>query len=185
MKYLIKPSVTLIITAMFVVASVSVVHAFTYEPIQRQQRLVQERTMQQVLPGANNYIPLDIELTGDIIGLYRAELNGEKFGYVVELAMPGYSDDIVMMVGICSVEEKVLGVRILRHLETPGLGALITRESFWRKFDDRPLLPITVVKGGAVENQIDAISSATISTVAVTRGVNQAIAWYVEGGEQQ
>jgi len=104
--------------------------------------------------------------------------DGEKAGYVVALSPEGYSGKIDMMVGISSAGETVTGMRVLRHTETPGLGAMAVRESFYGKFDGRSLTPLTVVKSAPGENEIDAITSATITTRAITGAVNEAITWY-------
>ena len=183
MKYILRPALTMLITAVIVIALLSVVHAFTLEPIERQRIAAQERAMQEVLPGATEYLAVDTQFSGNIIGIYRGLAAGQTIGYVIELAAPGYVEDIHIMVGISSANEQVSGMRVLRHRETPGLGSVISRESFYRRFDNIALVPLTVVRGGnAGEHQIDSIASATITTVAVTNAVNEAIQWYLEGG---
>ncbi|MCL2233439.1 MAG: FMN-binding protein, partial [Treponema sp.] len=99
-------------------------------------------------------------------------------GYVLALSPVGYSGNIDLMVGISARDEKITGVRILRHSETPGLGALAARESFYRRFDNRPLIPLTVVRSSPGEHEISAITSSTITTRAITNAVNEAINWY-------
>jgi electron transport complex protein RnfG len=76
----------------------------------------------------------------------------------------------------------------MKHTETPGLGSLATQESFYRKFDNRNLVPVKVVRtagtAGAGEDEIVAITSATITTRAITNAVNEAIEWFNGGGLQ-
>lgn len=183
MRYILRPSLTLLITAVIVIALLSLVHVFTIEPTERQRLLVEQRAMQEVLPGASEYQELDLQLSGNITAIHRAMDGSQTLGYVLQLAVGGYVEDIHVMVGISAVEQKVIGMRILRHRETPGLGSLITRENFFRGFDNRELVPLTVVRGTAsADHEIDTIASATITTVAVTSAVNEAIVWFLEGG---
>jgi len=125
-----------------------------------------------------------VELTGNIIGIYKAVDGSQTIGYIVELSTPGYVEDIHIMVGNSSAYEQVSGMRVLRHRETPGLGSIISRESFFRRYDNRALVPLTVLRGAPGEYEIDTIASATITTVAVTTAVNEAIAWYLDGGAE-
>jgi electron transport complex protein RnfG len=100
---------------------------------------------------------------------------------VRELAPSGYSGAINMMVGISSVENKVTGMRVLKHSETPGLGAHAVYEKFYSRFIGKNLVPLNVVKiptGNA--NEIEAITAATITTRAITEAVNEAIEWYLQ-----
>ena len=99
-------------------------------------------------------------------------------GYVVQLSPAGYSGAIDMMVGISSVKNELTGMRILKHSETPGLGALAVKESFYGKYDGRKLLSLNVVRASPGENDIEAITGATITSRAVTNAVNEAIRWY-------
>ena len=179
MGYVVKPSLTLFITAMITIALLSVVHALTLEPIERQKQRTQEAAMREVLPQADTYTEIPAEIFGSITAVYEGVGgDGEKAGYVVALSPEGYSGKIDMMVGISSAGETVTGMRVLRHTETPGLGAMAVRESFYGKFDGRSLTPLTVVKSAPGENEIDAITSATITTRAITGAVNEAITWY-------
>ena len=65
-------------------------------------------------------------------------------------------------------------IDITGQSETPGLGANCVREDFKAQFAGKKL-GISVVKRNAKDNEIDAISSATITSKAVTKGVNDAL----------
>lgn len=68
------------------------------------------------------------------IGIYPAKRSGKVFAYLVEHIYPnGYNGDIRLLTGI-TIEQKLLGVRVVTHKETPGLGDKIeTRKSDWIK----------------------------------------------------
>ena len=178
MSYILRPAVTLFITAVVSVALLSVVYNFTLEPIQMQRTRAQEAAMREVLPQATDFHNIEAESSGNIIYVYEATSGGNTVGYVIGLSPQGYSGNIDMVVGISEPHEKVSGIRILRQTETPGLGALAVREDFYRHFNDRPLVQLGVARVSPGEHDISAITAATITTRAITDAVNEAIRWY-------
>ena len=69
------------------------------------------------------------------------------------------------------------GLSVISNSETAGLGANCSKESFTEQFKTIDSPEISFVKGGGADHvtQIDAISSATITTTAVTNTVNAAL----------
>jgi len=189
MKYIFKPAATLLITALITVSFLSVVYNFTKDPIEKQKRRIQEAAMKEVLPQAFEYREIQIEKAGSIVAIYEGysinEDSGDKIltGYVVELSPEGYSGKINLMVGIAVPNERITGMRVLRHTETPGLGALAVKEDFFKRYNGLALSPLTVVRASPGENEIQAITSATITTKAITNAVNEAIEWYLAANE--
>jgi len=184
LRYIIKPTVTLFITAVIVIVVLSVVYSYTSEPIQIQRQRKQIAAMGAVLPQASDFREMRTETSGSMTAVFEGLNNGARVGYVVALSPKGYGGAIDLMVGICVDLEKVTGMRILQHTETPGLGALAVREDFYRRFDNRALVPLGVAKSSPGENDIQAIASSTITTRAVTDAVNEAIGWYLTAGGQ-
>jgi electron transport complex protein RnfG len=182
MSYIIRPAVTLFITAVITIAALSVVYNYTLEPIQVQRFRKQEAAMSAVLPQASDFREIPAEKSGSIVAIYEALNGGVLAGYVVALSPSGYSGNIDLMVGISLPDERISGMRVVRHSETPGLGALATREDFYRRFDNRALVPLAVVRTTPGEHEISAITSSTITSRAITNAVNEAIEWYRSGG---
>lgn len=83
------------------------------------------------------------------------------------------------MVGI-TADGNISGVKIGNHSETPGLGSKASEPTFKDQFKGKGTdKSLTVVKGNASnDNDIAAISGATITSKAVTSGVNAAIDLY-------
>ena len=178
MKHLIKPAFSLFIIAAISTALLSLVRDLTLEPIQNQRRRTQENTMRAVLGEASEFREIAFEKSGSMTRVFEGRNEGVLIGYVIEASPMGYAGPIDMMVGISSLRNQVSGIRVLRHSETPGLGAVITQESFFQRFQGRNLIPLRVVRTLPGENEIQAITSATITTRAVTNAVNEAIEWY-------
>lgn len=100
----------------------------------------------------------------------------ENLGYVITVTEhEGYGGDITFTVGI-KQDGTICGVSVLTINETAGLGMKAKEASFLNQFKDKKVEKFTYTKNGAgKENEIDAISGATITTKAMTKGVNAAI----------
>ena len=98
--------------------------------------------------------------------------NGEK-AYSVSCKPVGYGGTISITVGLDS-NLNVTGVAITNMKETPGLGARAKEPSFYEQFIGKKE-GVSVTKDTPNGNQIQAISGATITSKAVTKGVNDAI----------
>ena len=111
--------------------------------------------------------------------------DGNELGYIVTVTdSEAYGGSLQMTVGILS-DGTVKGISYLSINETPGLGMNAKEDSFIKQFSDKKVDYFKYNKAGAsADNEINAISSATITTNAVTHGVNGAIycVEYITGG---
>ena len=182
MRYIIRPAATLFVTAVLTIGALSVVYNYTLEPIEVNRLRKQEAAMRAVLPQASDFREIQTERSGSLVAVFEGLDSGTQVGFVVSLSQPGYSGNIDLMVGICATDERITGMRIVRHSETPGLGALAARADFYRRFDNRSLVPLSVVKTTPGEHDIQAITASTITTRAITDAVNEAVEWYLAAG---
>lgn len=122
---------------------------------------------------------LNIPELGAPATVYRARHAGEPVAIVMDVVTSaGYSGDIRLLIA-ADIEGTVLGVRVVEHRETPGLGDKIERrKSDWiEQFDTRSLgEPPTEDwapdrRGGA----FDTLTSATITSAAVIEAVRHAL----------
>lgn len=104
------------------------------------------------------------------VGAYKGE---ELIGYIFSVTTKeGYGGDITLVVGM-KLDGNVTGYEILAIDETPGLGMNAGGDSFKSQFENKKVPGIEWTKTGAKnENEIDAISGATITTKAITGAVN-------------
>lgn len=165
-------------------------HKITLEPIAKQQKMENDAAMKEVLPVADEFSLKEIQLPdGSIIKeVNEGKKGSDVTGYAIKVAPKGYGGLIDMMVGI-SNEGKVEGIKILTHSETPGLGANATNLEFSDQYKGKPIEnPLQVVKTApSGDNQIQALTGATITSNAVTKGVNDAIDFYnkeLKGGQK-
>ena len=103
---------------------------------------------------------------------------GKVAGHVVRASGQGYADRIVLLLGLDPDGKTITGLFILDQKETPGLGNNIEEDDWRNQYIGKSSdLPLVVIKGkSANENEIDAISGATISSRAVTDIVNTVMA---------
>lgn len=103
---------------------------------------------------------------------------GKMVGHVVKAAGQGYADKIELLVGVDAQGKRITGLFVLEQKETPGLGAKILEDAWRGQFKEKSTeKTLSVVKGGEVkDDEIDAISGATISSKSVTGIVNTTVA---------
>jgi len=150
----------------------AVVNNFTAPVISENNRLAQDAAMRLVLQDAPGFVA--VEYTPDAGSCVTEVFDANGIGTVVKVSPAGYGGKIDMVVGVDN-NLKVTGVEIISQSETAGLGSNCTNDSFKAQFIGKTE-NISVVKNGAKENEIDAISSATVTSKAVTKGVNDALA---------
>ena len=94
-------------------------------------------------------------------------------GYTIKTSPKGYGGAVEVMVGI-STDGKITGVDIGNHSETPGLGSKASDPAFKDQYLDKDVANSLLVVKGSVnnDNEISAISGATITSNGVTSGEN-------------
>ena len=146
--------------------------------------------MKTLLPGSENFVvePYSGE-DANILSVHRGET-----GYVIETQTYGYAGNITMLVAV-STEGKVVGLVVRNQSETLGLGAKALRDhEFLAQFLNGSGTfaigaPGADAFSGATgeastgeETYVDAITGATVTSKAIARCVNSAIA-YVTGAD--
>ena len=111
----------------------------------------------------------DVERT-----IFVGVLDGEPRAVTFETSGKGYGGDVGLMVGIDTKDNKIIGVGVTTHAETPGMGAKAqTDPSFAAQFKELPLEEQVKVTGDG--GSINAISGATITSRAVCSATNDAL----------
>ncbi|MCR4585162.1 MAG: RnfABCDGE type electron transport complex subunit G [Lachnospiraceae bacterium] len=164
------------------------VNEMTKDPIARQKEEAVKAACSAVFPDADEFNLTEPKadtsqwsskyVKDQIDAVYEARKDGELCGYVINVCnKEGYGGAIRFSMGVYS-DGKLGGVSILETSETPGLG-LNAQEVLVPQFKDRKAESFVYVKGGAAaDNEIDAISSATITTRAFVGGVNAGLDYF-------
>lgn len=182
MKEIIKLGMILLIICGVSAVLLGFTNEITKTQIQNQREIESQKKRLEVLSKADNFKLLEkdrlekITSSNDKIKeVYEGYKDGNLVGYVVKTTPTGFGGAVEVITGI-DVDGKITGVRVGSHQETPGLGANATLPSFYSQYDGKSIeKPLSVAKNSPTENQIQAISGATITSDAVTTGVNYAI----------
>jgi len=115
---------------------------------------------------------------------YVAKKNNEVTAVVIETRAPdGYSGEIKILVGI-DIKGNILGTRVIKHQETPGLGDYIDIiKSDWSDNFTYSSLENTLMSEWAVtkdQGKFDYMSGATITARAVVKAINEALIFFKE-----
>ena len=152
-------------------------HSITKASIEKQTITENNNAMRETLAGADNFKKLNIPIKSQIVKEVNEGFVGTALaGYTIKVAPKGYNGAVELVVGI-SIKGKVEGIKIIAQNETPGLGANSVKPEFSDQFKGKALTPelVVVKKPPSKPNEIDAITGATITSKAVTLGVNEAI----------
>ncbi len=151
----------------------------TAPKIEEADRLKDELAKKEILPQGDKFEPLDEEKAkevrasySNVLEIYEGYNGNDVVGYTVKTKVNGYHGDIEFMTGV-STEGKITGIKILNHGETPGLGENATKPYFSDSFKNKPVdKELTAVKKPQGDDEVQALTSATITTTAIVDGVN-------------
>ncbi|MCD5413769.1 MAG: RnfABCDGE type electron transport complex subunit G [Clostridiales bacterium] len=179
MREVIKLGFILLLITSVAAVVLGVTNDATGPIIEQREQEEKERALKTLIPDASEFIAVDCSLLidkEDIVEAYEGIKDGVVVGYAVKVNPSGYSGDINIIVGFAS-EGKTTGIIIGTHTETPGLGSRIKEDAFVQQFTDKKTEDMLVSVKGIVgqDNEIQAISGATVSSDAVIDGVNAAI----------
>ena len=167
--YVLRLALTLLAITAVVAAALAGVNSITTPAIAELNAQKTQEAIELVLPGGGEEMA-DFPATALVSKVYAGDA-----GYAVEVTPGGFDNTITMMVGV-DTEGKVLGISIIKHTETAGLGAVAAAgtpagESFRGQFVGASGSVSVTKDGGAM----DAITGATITSRAICAGVNAAL----------
>lgn len=181
---------TLILTLITLVAGglLGMVYEVTKEPIAQQAEKEKQEAYKAVFEDADSF-EVCVEADDADLAAYLTEngfeaqtvnevmeakdASGETIGYALNMTTSeGYGGDISFSIGV-TLDGTLNGISILDINETAGLGMNATKDEFKGQFAGKQVDAFEVTKSGAAsDNEINAISGATITSKAITGGVN-------------
>ncbi len=175
-KEILIPTVVLLVICIVSSALLAGTNMLTKDRIATINEQTKSAAMQEVMPDAKSFDnAVTVSETLEYATAKSAE--GKAVGYAFTVSENGYGGEIKLMVGV-KLDGTVSSVKVLAaDSETPGLGANVKNDSFLSQFTDKNS-ELTVVKNAPSDNEIQAITSATISSTAVTKAINNVIAYY-------
>ena len=181
MKDILKLGITLFAICAVAALVLGVTNNITAPVIEERNIQASNEARKIVLSEADEFKELDGMNSDIVLEVYEGIKDGQVIGYTIKTSSKGYGGAIELMVGI-SKDGKITGVEIGNHSETPGLGSKATEPMFKNQYVNKDVLnSLLVVKGSTNnDNEISAISGATITSNGVTNGVNAAMKIYNE-----
>jgi electron transport complex protein RnfG len=191
-RSMLKNSLVLGLFAVVTVGLLAITQQATATRIIAAERAAKSKTLTQLLPAGSfdNHLqdnkvllaPDPLLGTRSAKAAYLATLNGQPRAVILQVTAPeGYGGTIELLVAI-SAQGRLIGVRVLKHKETPGLGDKIElAKSAWiHAFDGKSLSDPSAL-GWAVKKdrgQFDQFAGATITPRAVVKAVHQALQYF-------
>ncbi|MCR5148128.1 MAG: RnfABCDGE type electron transport complex subunit D [Eubacterium sp.] len=195
--------ISICLIGLFAGLALGAVYDVTKEPIRKTADKNKQESFSTVFPEAASYVENSeikisdaakkakeiLNVKADINEIWDA-LSEDKttVGHIIIITShEGYGGDIQMAVGL-DTENVITGISMLSIGETAGLGMEAKDDpSFAKQYVGKKVDSFVVTKTGAsAENEIDAISQATITSKAVTNAVNMALGFALDmwGGEK-
>lgn len=182
MKGIIKDAAILFAITLISGLLLGFVHDITEEPIAQQKEKAKAEACAAVFAEAAAFEEQTVagEMNfgkGEVSEILLAQdAGGNQLGYVMTVTSnEGYGGKITFLIGIKN-DGTVNGISITEINETAGLGMKAKEEAFSGQFSGKKVDSFVYTKSGAsADNEIDAISSATVTTNAITNSVNGAL----------
>ncbi len=164
MHKILRLALTLAVVGIISAALLTVVNNWT-EPI------IAERRAAEYFQAVKEYFPAvqdseTIEFEGDVYELIY-DGSGELLGVVATIGQDGY-DGIITYNLVVNREGEIIGVRVISHTETPGIGDIIEKPEFQNQFMGKTFEdPLTA------GDDVDTYSGATVSTSAMIGSIRR------------
>ena len=181
MREMIKMIVVLTILTSFSGGLLAAIRNGTKDRIETQQlTFVKGPAIKAILEGASNN-PIDDRFKIDDQGIERnffiGVFDGKADSVAFESAGKGFGGDIGTMVGVKISDDRIIGVGVTTHSETPGVGSKAKSDpSFVAQFKDKQMADTFQVKSDG--GQVDALAGATVTSRGVSVAVTEAGAIY-------
>ena len=163
-----KPIVVLVIICIVVTGALAATNGVTAPIITAATQEAERAARSELLPEAEDFEPVTGVEVANVSAIYKST---NDVGVVITSSAKGYGGDVVVMTAI-TPDGTIKQVKIQSQGETAGVGTKIENESFWSQYTGLPAETITL------DQQVDRITGASISSSAVNDAVNFAIAAY-------
>jgi electron transport complex protein RnfG len=180
-KHFIEQSWLLITAAFCCGLLLALTNAALKPRIQRNQIGEMYDKMKGLMPQADKFeevIP-QAEIAGNITDVYEATDDKQQvIGFAFVGTGSGFADKIKLVIAVDKDCGKLLGFEVLFSNETPGFGSRITEDWFRAQFVGAPADKLELIKSGdtkKIDNQVVALTGATVSSEAVVRIFNNHI----------
>ncbi len=179
-------SIKMLVVLTLIAGSCGLLLAFVHNETKQQieemvLKYVQGPAVQSVLKGSDNDSTIlkdrqKIKIDNKEITVFIGKKEGKIWSIAYESAASGFGGDLGVMVGYDIVANKLTGIGITSHKETPGVGSRVTQEIFTKKFKGKPATANFKLKKD--KGEIDALTGASVSSGAASTAVTKSVKLY-------
>lgn len=147
----------------------------TISQIRKNQEQAIKIAISKLMPGG---VDINLKYISDYKVYFVYDKGNKLLGYCILTTGSGYQGEIKMLIGLSSDFLTLTGIEILESVETPGLGSKIQEQPFQGQFKGKRFLPGFILikdKKAKAENEIQAITGATVSSSNVVRIINKTL----------
>lgn len=165
-----KPIVVLVIICIVVTGALAATNSVTDPIIDEATRVAQEKARTELLPEADGFDPVTGVEVENVTDIYKST---NDVGVVITSSAKGYGGDVVVMTAF-NPDGTIKQIKVTEQAETKGIGSkVVDTPSYWESYQgldaSQPLV---------LNEDVDAVTSATISSTALINAVNSAIEAY-------
>ena len=164
-----KPIVVLSVICIIITGALALTNNITAPIIEQATIAAQTAARQELLPDATGFTKVDGIAVANVFDVYKAD-NG--VGVVITSSAKGYGGTMTVMVGF-NAAGTIRKIKVTEQAETKGIGSKVAGDpGFWTRYEGLNAEPLVL------NEDVDALSGATISSKALLAAVNSAIEAY-------
>lgn len=164
-----KPIVVLSVICIVITGALALTNDITKPIIEEATRVAQEKARQELLPDATGFTKVEGITVANVADVYKAD-NG--VGLVVTSSAKGYGGTMTVMVGF-TADGTIRQIKVTEQSETKGIGSKVAGDpAFWTRYEGLKAEPLVL------NDDVDALSGATVSSKALLAAVNSAVEAY-------
>ena len=158
-----KPIVVLVIICIVVTGALAAIITAATQEAERAAR-------SELLPEAEDFEPVTGVEVANVSAIYKST---NDVGVVITSSAKGYGGDVVVMTAI-TPDGTIKQIKVTEQAETKGIGSkVVDIPSYWENYQG-----LDASQSLVLNEDVDAVTSATISSTALINAVNSAIEAY-------
>lgn len=165
-----KPIVVLVIICIVITGALAATNGVTKPIIDEATRLAEEKSRTELLPEAEGFEEVTGVEVENVSAIYKST---NDVGVVITSSAKGYGGDVVVMTAI-NPDGTIKQIKVTEEAETKGIGSkVVATPTYWENY-----MGLDASDALVLNEDVDAVTSATISSTALINAVNSAIEAY-------
>ena len=167
---LFKPIVVLVIICIVITGALAATNSVTDPIIDEATRVAQQKARTELLPEAEDFEPVTGVEVENVSDIYAST---NDVGVIITSSAKGYGGDVVVMTAF-NPDGTIKQIKVTEQAETKGIGSkVVATPSYWENY-----MGLDASDALVLNEDVDAVTSATISSTALINAVNSAIEAY-------